>query len=188
MASKVRSFANFVETNLRPWVARGSPVRPPAWTHASFMNAQSNCCLCVTPFNLQTTAQQRRSFHDSTIRQRAIDDSNVYFFNAIIFLQFSRKRFHYTSWLFISTSYGANISKNVAPSSICIPKSDVPMEVVDLRSYEIETAFQRLPHIFGVKLSNKINRNAVRPNRNKQIQDGGLQTGSTHTLPSGTQF
>ena len=32
----------------------------------------------------------------------------------------------------------------------------------------------------GVKLSNEINRSAVRPNRKWQIQDGGLQTESTY--------
>ena len=35
------------------------------------------------------------------------------------------------------------------------------------------------PNVLGAKLSNGINRNAVRPNRKWEIQDGGLQTGST---------
>ena len=38
------------------------------------------------------------------------------------------------------------------------------------------------PQVLEVKLSNGINRNAVRPNRKWQLQDGGLHTGSTYIL------
>ena len=41
---------------------------------------------------------------------------------------------------------------------------------------KIETKFQRLSPCFGVKISNYISRNAVRPNRKWQIQDDGHQT------------
>ena len=52
---------------------------------------------------------------------------------------------------------------------------------MDLSSYKRKKRiFIGYSHVFGVMLSNEINRNAVRPNRKWQIRDGGLQTGSTH--------
>jgi len=42
---------------------------------------------------------------------------------------------------------------------------------------EIETKFQRLPRCFGVKQSNEINENAVRPIQKLEIQYGGFLIG-----------
>ena len=47
-----------------------------------------------------------------------------------------------------------------------------------IREITISRAYS---HVLRVKLSNEINRNAVRLNRKWQIQDCGLQIGSTHT-------
>ena len=43
---------------------------------------------------------------------------------------------------------------------------------------EIETKFQRLPHVLGVKQFNGIEMNYVHPNRKWEIQYGGFQTES----------
>jgi len=146
--------------SLAHWCSGPSTRRQLAWCKLCLF-----VCLLLNP----RTTEGGVGYHPPVFSKRHIFSEQI-FRNASVYLWATH--FHIFWWI--------NFKKMLLPGKTVLKKVKCLGGLPPPRSqllYKIGTKFQRLPHVFGDKVSNGTIGNTVWRNRKSEIQDGGLQSG-----------